>query len=279
MRIGFKAWILIGAALVAGLLVSRVSSKAQAPAAQAYRAPRTADGKPNLNGIWQALNEANWDLEPHAAAQGTVLALGAQFSIPPGTGVVDGGSIPYKPEALAKKKDNFANRLKLDPEVKCYMGGVPRSTYMPYPFQIIQGKDTIMIAYEFAGAVRVINMGKPSEAPTDSWMGWSNGRWEGETLVIDVTGLNDQTWFDRAGNYHSDALHVVERYTPRSADTLMYEATIEDPNVFSRPWKISMPLYRRVEKNAQMMEYKCPEFAEEALYGHLRKNPVKGDLR
>jgi hypothetical protein len=279
MRIGFKAWILIGAALVAGLLVSRVSSKAQAPAAQAYRAPRAADGKPNLNGIWQALNEANWDLEPHAAAQGTVLALGAQFSIPPGIGVVDGGSIPYKPEALAKKKENFANRLKLDPEVKCYMGGVPRSTYMPYPFQIIQGKDTIMIAYEFAGAVRVINMGKPSEAPTDSWMGWSNGRWEGETLVIDVTGLNDQTWFDRAGNYHSDALHVVERYTPRSPDTLMYEATIEDPNVFSRPWKISMPLYRRVEKNSQMMEYKCPEFAEEALYGHLRKNPVKGDLR
>jgi hypothetical protein len=279
MRIGFKAWILIGAALVAGLMVSRVSSKAQAPAAQAYRAPRTPDGKPNLNGIWQALNEANWDLEPHAATQGTVLALGAQFSIPPGIGVVEGGSIPYKPEALAKKKENFANRLKLDPEVKCYMGGVPRSTYMPYPFQMIQGKDTIMIAYEFAGAVRVINMGKPTEAPTDSWMGWSNGRWEGETLVIDVTGLNDQTWFDRAGNYHSDALHVVERYTPRSADTLMYEATIEDPNVFSRPWKISMPLYRRAEKNAQIMEYKCPEFAEEALYGHLRKNPVKGDLR
>jgi hypothetical protein len=279
MRIGFKAWILIGAALVAGLMVSRVSSKAQAPAAQAYRAPRTPDGKPNLNGIWQALNEANWDLEPHAAAQGTVLALGAQFSIPPGIGVVESGSIPYKPEALAKKKENFANRLKLDPEVKCYMGGVPRSTYMPYPFQIIQGKDTIMIAYEFAGGVRVINMGKPSEAPTDSWMGWSNGRWECETLVIDVTGLNDQTWFDRAGNYHSDALHVVERYTPRSADTLMYEATIEDPNVFSRPWKISMPLYRRAEKNAQIMEYKCPEFAEEALYGHLRKNPVKGDLR
>jgi hypothetical protein len=279
MRIGFKAWILIGAALVAGLMVSRVSSKAQAPAAQAYRAPRTPDGKPNLNGIWQALNEANWDLEPHAAAQGTVLALGAQFSIPPGIGVVEGGSIPYKPEALAKKKENFANRLKLDPEVKCYMGGVPRSTYMPYPFQMIQGKDTMMIAYEFAGAVRVINMGKPTEAPTDSWMGWSNGRWEGETLVIDVTGLNDQTWFDRAGNYHSDALHVVERYTPRSADTLMYEATIEDPSVFSRPWKISMPLYRRAEKNAQIMEYKCPEFAEEALYGHLRKNPVKGDLR
>jgi hypothetical protein len=135
------------------------------------------------------------------------------------------------------------------------------------------------MAYEFAGAVRIINMGKPTEAPNDSWMGWSNGHWEGETLVIDVTGFNDQTWFDRAGNYHSDALHVVERYTPRSPDTLMYEATIEDPNVFTRPWKISMPLYRRVEPNAQIMEYKCVEFAEEAIYGQLRKSPIKGDLR
>ena len=155
------------------------------------------------------------------------------------------------------------------------MGGVPRSTYMPYPFQIIQGAGTVMLAYEYAGAVRIVNMGKATEAPVDSWMGWSNGHWEGETLVIDVTGLNDQTWFDRAGNYHSDALHVVERYTPRSADTLMYEATIEDPKTFTRPWKISMPLYRRVEKNAQIMEYKCPEFAEEMLYGHLRKQPSK----
>ena len=278
MRIGLKALVLMAATLTAGLLVSRIPSKAQTPAAapaQTYRAPRTADGKPNLNGVWQALNEANWDLEPHAASQGVALNLGAQFSVPPGVGVVEGGNIPYKPEALAKKKENFTNRLKLDPEIKCYMGGVPRSTYMPYPFQIVQGSGTVMIAYEFAGAVRIINMGKASEAPTDSWMGWSNGHWEGETLVIDVTGLNDQTWFDRAGNYHSDALHVVERYTARSADTLMYEATIEDRNVFTRPWKISMPLYRRVEKNAQIMEYKCPEFAEEVLYGHLRKQPNK----
>lgn len=279
MRIGFKASMLL--AVTAGLLMSRIPSKAQAPAATqapTYRAPRSVDGKPNLNGIWQALNEANWDLEPHAASQGPVLSLGAAYSVPGGTGVVEGGSIPYKPEALAKKKENFANRLdrvKGDPEIKCYMGGVPRSTYMPYPFQIIQGTGTIMIAYEFAGAVRIVNMGKATEAPTDSWMGWSNGHWEGETLVIDVTGLNDQTWFDRAGNYHSDALHVVERFTPRSADTLMYEATIEDPNVFTRPWKISMPLYRRVEKGAQILEYKCPEFAEEVLYGHLRKQPSK----
>jgi len=278
MQIGVKSWMLLAATVAAGLLFTRIPSKAQGGAAaqaQTYRAPRTADGKPNLNGIWQALNEANWDLEAHAASQGPVLALGAQFSVPPGVGVVEGGAIPYKPEALAKKKENFANRMKEDPEVKCYMGGVPRSTYMPYPFQIIQGTGTIMMAYEYAGGVRIINMGKPTEAPVDSWMGWSNGRWEGDTLVIDVTGLNDQTWFDRAGNYHSDALHVVERYTPRSADTLMYEATIEDRNVFTRPWKISMPLYRRVERNAQILEYKCPEFAEDMLYGHLRKQPSK----
>ena len=275
-----KTWMWIAVTLVAGIVVFRPLSPGLATAqTQAYRAPRTADGKPNLNGVWQALNEANWDLEPHAAEQGPVFALGGQFSIAPGIGVVEGGAIPYKPAALAQKKENFANRLTMDPEIKCYMGGVPRSTYMPYPFQIVQDKNTIMMAYEFAGAVRRVNMGAPTEAPNDSWMGWSNGHWEGETLVVDVTGFNDQTWFDRAGNYHSDALHVVERYTPRSPDTLMYEATIEDPNVFQRPWKISMPLYRRVEPNAQIMEYKCAEFAEEALYGHLRKNPKKGDLR
>jgi hypothetical protein len=133
----------------------------------------------------------------------------------------------------------------------------------------------MMIVYEYAGAVRIINMGKPQQAPVDSWMGWSNGRWDGDSLVIDVTGLNDQTWFDRAGNFHSDELHVVERYTPRSDDTLLYEATIEDPKVFSRPWKISMPLYRRVEKNAQLMEFKCVEFVEELMYGHLRKQSGK----
>ena len=275
-----KTWMWIAVTLVAGIVVFRPLSSGLATAqTQAYRAPRTADGRPNLNGVWQSLNEANWDLEPHAAEQGPVFALGGQFSIAPGIGVVEGGTIPYKPAALAQKKENFANRLTMDPEIKCYMGGVPRSTYMPYPFQIVQDKSIIMMAYEFGGAVRRVNMGPPTEAPNDSWMGWSNGHWEGETLVVDVTGFNDQTWFDRAGNYHSDALHVVERYTPRSPDTLMYEATIEDPNVFQRPWKISMPLYRRVEPNAQIIEYKCAEFAEEALYGHLRKNPKKGDLK
>ncbi|HLH43619.1 MAG TPA: hypothetical protein VKV74_11560 [Bryobacteraceae bacterium] len=251
-----------------------LGQQAQAP----YRAPRTADGKPNLNGIWQAMNNANWDLEGHAArmpAKEVVGILGAQFATPPDVGVVEGGTIPYLPAALQKKKDNFANRVKLDPEVKCYMPGVPRATYMPYPFQIVQSTQNIMIVYEYAGSVRVVNMGAPTKAPADSWMGWSNGHWEGESLVVDVTSQVEDTWFDRSGDYHSDALHVVERYTPRSPETMMYEATIEDPKVFSRPWKISMPLYRHVEKNAQLMEFKCVEFAEEVLYGRLRKPGVK----
>src|SRR5262245_23261885 len=239
--------------------------------AQAYRAPRAADRQPNLGGIWQALNEAYWDIEGHAAAPGRVLALGAADAVAPGLGVVEGGAIPYLPEAAAKKKENFENRLTLDPEIKCYLPGVPRATYMPQPFQIIQGANTIMIAYQYAGAVRNIPMADPGPSPAPSWMGWSVGHWEGDTLVVEVTSFNDETWLDRAGNFHSDALHVVERYTPRSPDTLIYEAVIEDPKVFARPWKISMPLYRHVERNAQLLEFKCVEFSEEVVYGHLRK--------
>ena len=246
---------------------------AQAPAA--YRAPRTASGKPDLNGVWQAVNTANWNIQDHAAEAGPVATLGAAFSIPAGQGVVEGNEIPYQPWAARKKQENAENWVKLDPEIKCYMPGVPRATYMPFPFQIIQTPDNILIAYEFASATRTIRMNSQAKAPTDSWMGWSRGRWDGETLVVDVTDLNDQTWFDRAGNFHSDALHVVERYTRIKPDVLMYEATIEDPKVFTRPWKISMPLYRRLEKNAKVLEYKCVEFAEELLYGHLRKQPRK----
>jgi hypothetical protein len=237
----------------------------------AYKAPRTADGKPDLNGIWQVLNTANWDIQGHAAAPGPMVQLGAAGAIPPGLGVVEGDELPYLPAAAAKKKENFANRLALDPEIKCYLPGVPRATYMPYPFQILQSQKYILISYQFAGAVRTINIDTAKKAPIDGWMGWSNGHWEGETLVVDVTGLNDQTWFDRAGNFHSDALHVVERYTPRSPDTLDYEATIEDPKVFSRPWKMKMILYRHAEPNAQLLEFKCVEFVEELMYGPLRK--------
>lgn len=268
MQTPLRGSLFAGAA--AWLLLSVLPAAAQAPA---YRAPRTGDGHPNLNGIWQALNNANWDLQPHAAGMGRVAALGSEDALPPGIGVVEGNEIPYLPEAAAKRKENFANRLKLDPEVKCYLPGVPRATYMPYPFQIVQSQKNVMFSYEYAGAVRVVNMEKPTKPPADSWMGWSNGHWEGDTLVVDVTGFNEDTWFDRAGDFHSDSLHVVERYTPRSADTLTYEATIEDPKTFSRPWKITMPLYRHVEKNAQLMEFKCVEFVEELLYGPLRKQP------
>jgi hypothetical protein len=258
-------------ALIA-LILTIPPAKAQVPRGPAAR---TADGKPDLNGVWQALNTADWDLEGHAAAMGPVALLGAVFAVPPGMGVVEGDTIPYLPEAAAKKKENQANWLKLDPEVKCYLPGVPRATYLPYPFQIIQGQDNILFAYEYANTERVINMGTPTKPYADTRMGWSNGHWEGQTLVIDVTGFIDSNWFDHAGNFHSDALHVVERYTPRSPETLNYDATIEDPKVFSRPWKISMPLYRRVEKNFRLLEFRCAEFAEELLYGDLVKKSGK----
>jgi hypothetical protein len=260
------------AALITALLLGVTPTASQTAA---YKAPRIADGKPDLNGIWQALNTANWDLQEHAARAGQVVALGAVGAVPAGPSVVEGNEIPYLPAAAAKKKENFENRLTADPEIKCYLPGVPRATYMPYPFQIVQTPQYILMAYEYASATRTIYMNKAPPSPDDSWMGHSVAHWEGDTLVVDVTSLNDQTWFDRAGNFHSDALHVVERYTPLSPDALTYEATIEDPKVFSRPWKMSMPLYRLLEKNARLLEFKCVEFVEELIYGHLRKQPSK----
>ena len=260
------------AALITALQLGVIPTASQA---EAYKALRTADGKPDLNGIWQVLNTANWDIQEHAARPGLVVALGAVGAVPAGQGVVEGSEIPYLPAAAAKKKENFENRLIADPEIKCYLPGVPRATYMPYPFQIVQTPKFILMAYEYAGATRTIYMDKAPPSPADSWMGHSVARWEGDTLVVDVTSMNDQTWFDRAGNFHSDALYVVERYTPLSPDALIYEVTIEDPKVFSRPWKMSMPLYRRLEKNVQLLEFKCVEFVEELMYGHLRKQPSK----
>ncbi len=229
-----------------------ISSVGQTSATTAYTPPRTPDGHPDLQGIWQVLNTAAWDLEDH----------GASLSVPAGYGVVEGGAIPYQPSALAKKQENFEQRATLDPESKCYLPGVPRITYMPYPFQIIQQADKVSIAYEYLRAIRYIYMnGNPHPpGPIDWWMGDSRGTWEGNTLVVDVIHFNDQSGFDRAGNFHSDALHVVERYTPTGPDHLLYEATIEDPNVFTRPWKISMPLYRRQEGNSELLEYQCPAY-------------------
>jgi hypothetical protein len=270
----------------AGALVAAATM----PVAAQTATPRAGriDGKPDLNGIWQTMNEANFDLEGHMARPAMalrpgpygpvpaapVLALGAVGAVPPSLGVVEGGEIPYKPEALAKKKENQANWLNLDPEIKCYLPGVPRATYIPQPFRIFQNATQIFITYQFAGAVRNIYMKDPGPAPVDSWMGQSVGHWEGDTLVVEVTGFNDSTWFDRAGNYHSDALKVVERYTRTSPDVIAYEATITDPSVFTRPWKISMPLYKRQEKNEQLLDFKCTEFVEELMYGQWRKKPL-----
>jgi hypothetical protein len=273
MRVRVGGAILLAAAAVSAAIMLGTMIPASSQG-QTYRAPRTADGRPNLTGIWEAMNTANWDIQAHVARAGPVVALGAAFSVPPGLGVVDGNEIPYQPWAAAKKKENGENWLTRDPEIKCYMPGLPRATYMPFPFQIVQSKDTILMAYEFASASRIVRMNGTEKSPAPAWMGWSVGRWEGETLTIDVTDLEEQTWFDRAGNFHSDALHVVERYTPTDANTLNYEVTIEDPKVFTRPWKMSMPLYRHQEKNAQLMEYKCVEFVEELMYGHLRKQPA-----
>jgi hypothetical protein len=255
-------------------------------AGQAYRTPRGPGGKPDLNGIWQALNEANYDIEAHVARPAMalrsgpygqvpappVLVLGAVGAVPPSLGVVEGGEIPYQPAALAKKKENKENWLTADPEIKCYLPGVPRATYMPYPFHIVQSASAFIIAYEYAGAVRNISFKDPGPPPIDSWMGQSVGHWEGDSLVVDVKGLNDQTWFDRAGNFHSDALHVVERYTRTSPDVMSYEATIEDSKIFTRPWRIRMPLYRRTD--TQILDFKCVEFVEELLYGPYRKHPL-----
>jgi hypothetical protein len=266
-------------AIIGLAAVSAILSLAAKPAAgetTESRKVRRTGGKPDFSGIWQALGSAHWDIESHAARPGPVISLGAAGAVPGGLGVVEGGAIPYQPWAAAKKKENAQNWLTADPEIKCYMPGVPRATYMPFPFQIVQTPKHILMTYEFSNASRIIYMDNPNlESPADSWMGLSRGRWEGETLVVDVTSFNDQTWFDRAGNFHSDALHVVERYSAISPDALLYEATIEDPKVFTRPWKMSMPLYRRLDKNVQLLEFKCVEFVEELMYGHLRKKAPK----
>jgi hypothetical protein len=282
----------VGAAvfLVFALTMIRTSGQATTrTTAQATRPARTADGKPNLNGIWQAMNTANWDLLAHtirpAVAQpgvypnhpvlaAPVVALGSVGGVPPGPGVVEGNEIPYTPEAAARQKENAERWLDRDPEVRCYMPGIPRAMYMPYPFQITQGTNKIQMVFAYVKASRTIFLDAAPRPPADMWMGHSVGRWEGNTLVVDVSHFNDRTWFSRSGDFHSDALHVVERFTPITPDALRYEVTIEDPNVFTRRWKMNMVLYRHLEDNATLMEYRCVELVEETFVGHLRKNQL-----
>ncbi|MGD8810660.1 MAG: hypothetical protein PVG24_13710 [Gammaproteobacteria bacterium] len=263
-RAGMQSHRLVVAVCIAVAAVLCGSASAQPPGSQ----PDRIAGKPNLNGIWQALNTANWNLEGHSAeALEEFWQLGAIGAIPAGQSVVVGGEIPYRPEALAKRARNRAEWPAGDPEAKCYMPGIPRATYMPYAFQIVQGNANILFTYEFASANRVVRMSNHEQPPIDSWMGWSNGRWEGDTLVIEVTGMNDDTWLDRAGNHHSAALKVTERYTKIADGLIQYEATLEDPEVYSRPWQIRMPLYRHAEPDARLLEFKCVPFAEQLLYG------------
>ena len=259
---------------VAGCLVS-LALPVPGPA-QDGAVPRAWDGRPDLNGIWQAIGTAHWNLEDHPAAPGHP-DLGAIGAIPPGQGVVVGGAIPYLDSAREQRERNFETRMTNDPEAKCFLPGVPRATYLPYPFQIVQGDRKIMIVYGFAEANRTIHMDKenPEAPPLDSWMGRSHGRWDGDTLVVEVEGFNGEAWFDRAGNFASSSLKVRERYTPLGSNAILYEATIEDPTVFSRPWTIRMPLYRRLEENARVLEFKCVEFAEDLVYGHLRREPTR----
>ena len=232
--------------------------------------PRMTDCKPNFTGLWQSLGTAYWDIRDHSAQPGPFFQLGALGAMPAGQGIVD-GEIPYTPAAADKQKDNFKNRMKLDPEVKCYMPGIPRANYMPFPFQIIQSQRDIAFAYEYATSNRVVNMGKFKEGAVDTWMGTSNGKWEGDTLVVDVSGLNGNSWFDRSGNFQTENTHIVERLTFADADHINYEATIDDKTIYTRPWKIATVFYRRKEKGAQLNEFKCVEFVEELIYGDLKK--------
>jgi len=290
MRNRFRdAVLVITTAIIVAAGVLAVHPVGAVPDSQTLQLKRTADGKPDFSGIWQTNSTANWDLlthetRPMVAQPGVypdvpvlgapVVALGTVGWVPPGIGVVEGDEIPYQPWAAQRKRENAANWLDRDPELKCYMPGVPRAMDLPYPFQIVHGTNKIMMIFEFANAQRTINLDAVDPYPGDAYMGYSIGRWQGDTLVVDVSNFTPYTWFDRAGDFHSDTLHVVERYTPISRDAIRYEATIEDPKVFTRQWKITVPLYRRLEPDAQVLDFRCIEQVEETIYGHLRKKPL-----
>ena len=236
-----------------------------------------AASKPDFNGLWQAVGTAHWNLEGGHAIKGpATFVLGALGGIPAGQNYVDGGAIPYTAQAQAKRAEYRAEWNQWDPAVKCFIPGIPRQTYMPLPFHIVQSENKVFIAYEWGSNSRLIHLDRPgTRAELPSWMGYSTGHWEGDTLVVEVTDQMPDTWLDATGTWHGDQLKVTERYTMMGPDHIAYEATIEDPQVFTGPWTIRMPLYRRVEEDARLLEYKCVPFAEDAVYGHLRKG---GDM-
>ena len=230
-------------------------------------------GHPNFNGIWQALNTANWNLEAHSVqALSDFWQLGAIAAIPAGRSVLKGGgAIPYRPEALKQRDENRAKWPAADNEAKCYMLGIPRANYHYLPFQISQGDGDLVMVYPFAAMHRVIYMKDHSRLPVDSWMGKSNGVWEGDVLVVTTTDQNGDTWLDRAGNHHSNQLRVTERFRLIDSSHIQYEATLEDPQTYTRPWTIEMTLYRVIDDNAQLLEHKCVPHADGILYEDLIK--------
>lgn len=264
--IGVSIAVAALAALVALFPEAPVASAGQAPAArpQPPRAPsdtprRTPDGQPDLQGVWRVWNLAAHDIQAHSA----------RWGVPAGPGVVVDNEIPYQPWALAKRQENFADSRttdpleSADPLSRCYLPGVPRITYLGFPFQIFQNADEVVILYEWRHVRRTIYLKDvPRLEGVDFWMGSSRGRFEGNTLVVDVRNLSDRTWFDASGNFHSEAAHIVERYTPTGPDTLQYEVTIEDPKVFTRPWKMTMPIQR--QKDVGILEYECHGLLEES---------------
>jgi hypothetical protein len=245
-------------------VLALLAAHAHAQSSRASDIPRLTNGKPNFSGVWQALTTANWNLLTHGASAG-----------PPGYGVVDGNEIPYLPAAAEQQRRNYQNRWKEDPELKCFMPGVPRANYMPYPLQIFHSDERMLFAYQFAGAARIVNLGEPQPSAIDSWMGVSNARWDGDTLVVDVSGFNGLAWLDRAGNHAGPALHVVERYALAGRDAIDYSATVEDPQTFSHPWSMHFRLFRNPDPHAHLMEFKCVPFTEELLYGDVYKRPKK----
>jgi hypothetical protein len=244
------------ATAISWLALMPMAAQTPAGSGSKYTGPRTHDGKPDLNGIWQTFSTAHWNLEAHTAQEG----------IPAGQSVVEGNDIPYQPAALERRRANFEKRATADPLGRCHLPGTPRVMYLPFPFRIAQTPKYVSMLFEYSNATRIIYTdGSPHPPPLDLWMGDSRGRWEGDTLVVDVTQFNDMTWFDMAGNFHSEALHVIERYTPIDANHIQYEATIEDPKVFTRPWKMSILLYRRLEPNIQILDYVCVDFVQRKL--------------
>ena len=242
----------LSAALAALALAWPLAVAAQTSSPQSTTIPRAADGKPDFSGIWEVLAKADDNIEAHSASR-TARAS---------AGTVEGGTLPYKPEMLEKRTQNFAARATADTEAKCFLPGVPRVMYIQHPFQIVQTPDLVLMLFEYVHATRNVYMNSPHlKGPLNWWMGDSRGQWDGDTLVVDANNFNEETWFDRAGNFHSDELHIVERYTLADRDHINYTARIEDSKVFTRPWTMSLVFYRHTEPNFRLLDYECYAFA------------------